>query len=224
MTERYRKQVVDGVEYVYGAEWTRSLEKQYHWVHYWYQQKLMEGLVAAGEDTVLELGVGSGFAANYGRSKGIDITTLDIDDEKRPDIVANVVTYDFDRSYDHLMAFEILEHIPYAEFEKIIRKIPSFINKYAFISLPRNEEVAFKIDLKIPKLPPIQYEWRRLKNRITTKAHHWEMDYGEHSTESVKALFAESGLRIVRTLYCDYIRFYALEVVDGASPAGSGAR
>jgi uncharacterized UPF0146 family protein len=217
MTEQYRKQIVGGVDYVYGAEWTKSLEKQSHWVYYWYQQKLMEGLVVPGEDKVLELGVGSGFAANYGRSRGVDITTLDIDEEKKPDIVANVVTYDFDCRYDHLMAFEILEHIPYTEFEKIIRRIPTFIGKYAFISLPRNEEVAFKIDLAIPRLPPIKYEWRRLKNRITTKAHHWEMDYGEHTTESVKALFTECGLRIARTLVCDYIRFYALEVVGDES-------
>ena len=35
---------------------------------YWHQQKLMEGLVAPN-DTVLEVGVGSGFTANHLRSK-----------------------------------------------------------------------------------------------------------------------------------------------------------
>ena len=206
--------MVDGVEYIYGAEWTKSLEAKYHWEFYWYQQKLMENLVSPGEDRVLELGVGSGFAANYGRSKGWDITTLDIDEEKKPDIVANIVTYDFEQRYDHIMAFEILEHIPYEQFERIVRKLPKFVNKYAFISLPRNERIAFKLDLKLPRFRPVSYEWRILKKSITTKAHHWEMDYGEHTVERVEALFAESGLRIVRTLSCDYIRFYALEVVS----------
>ena len=212
MTQKYRVDVVDGVEYKYDAAWTRRLEARHHWEFYWYQQKLMEGLVRPGEDELLEMGIGSGFAANYCRSKGLDVTTIDIDDEKNPDIVANVVTYDFERSYDHLMAFEILEHIPYSEFEKIIRKVPRLVRKHAFISLPRNEEVVFKLDLKIPRIPRINLEWRRLKKKITTKAHHWEMDFREHTVASVEALFEDAGLSVVRKLTCDYVRFYALEV------------
>ena len=215
MSEKYRTQVVDDVEYKYGAEWTKVLEERHHWEFYWYQQKLMEGFVTAGQDQVLELGVGSGFAANYCRSRGLDVTTLDIDEEKKPDIVANVVTYDFDRKYDHLMAFEILEHIPYDQFERIIRKIPEFINGYAFISLPRNERVVFNLNLRLPKFRPVSYQWRILKKNITCKAHHWELDYGEYTNRRVESLFTDAGLRVARRMTCDYVRFYALEVVDG---------
>jgi len=213
MSEKYRIQVVDGVEYKYGAEWTKSLEEKRHWEFYWYQQKLMEGLVIPGQDRIMEVGKGTGFAANYCRSKGVDMTTLDIDEEKNPDIVANVVTYDFEQRYDHLMAFEILEHIPYEQFEQIIRKIPEFISGYAFISLPRNERVVFNLNLKLPKFRPVNYEWRILKKKITCKAHHWELDYGEFTTRRIHALFADSGLRIARKMSCDYIQFYALEVI-----------
>ena len=213
MSEKYRTEVVDDVEYRYGAEWTKVLEEQQHWEYYWYQQKLMEGLVTPGPDRILELGVGSGFAANYGRSRGFDVTTLDIDDEKKPDIVANVVTYDFERNYDHLMAFEILEHIPYDQFERIIRKIPEFINDYAFISLPRNERVVFNLNLRLPKFRPVSYEWRILKKKITCEAHHWELDYGEFTNQRIESLFTDAGLRVARRMSCDYIRFYALEVV-----------
>lgn len=63
MSEKYRTEVVDDVEYRYGAEWTKALEEQQYWEYYWYQQKLLEGLVTPGQDRILELGLGSGFAA-----------------------------------------------------------------------------------------------------------------------------------------------------------------
>ena len=217
MTEQLRVEVVDGVEYKYGAEWTKMLEARQHWEFYWYQQKLMDGLVAPGTDRILEMGTGSGFAANYCRSRGMDVTTLDIDDEKNPDICANIVTYDFDQYFDHLMAFEILEHIPFDQFERTIRKVPSFIKKYAFISLPRNERVAFKFHLKLPKFRPFGFEWRILNKRIHCESHHWELDYGEYSTERIESLFSDAGLRVARKMSCDYIRFYALEVLDASA-------
>lgn len=213
MSEKHRTQVVDGIEYVYGAEWTKVLEEKQHWEYYWYQQKLMEGLVVPGQDHILELGVGSRFAANYCRSKDLRVTSIDIDEEKKPDIVANIVTHDFDQRYDHVMAFEILEHIPYQEFERIMNKIPEFISGYAFISLPRNERVVFNLDLKLPKFRPVSYEWRILKNKITCKAHHWELDHGGISTDKVELLFENAGFRVARRMTCDYIRFYALEIV-----------
>jgi hypothetical protein len=217
MSDRRRVQVVGDVEYKYSAEWTKVLESKEHWEFYWYQQKLMEGLVEPRADRILELGTGTGFAANYCRSKGVDVTTLDIDEEKRPDIVANVVTYDFDQRFDHLMAFEILEHIPYEQFELTMRKIPKFVRKFAFISLPRNERVALGLQLKLPKFRQLAYEWRILNRKIACEAHHWELDFGEYTTRRVERLFADTGLQIVRRMSCDYIRFYALEVVGATS-------
>jgi len=71
MSEKYRIQVVDDVEYKYGAEWTKILEEKRYWEFYWYQQKLMEGLVIPGQDRIPELGKGSSFAANYCRNHGM---------------------------------------------------------------------------------------------------------------------------------------------------------
>ena len=64
--------------------------------------------------------------------------------------------HDFKEQYDHLMAFEILEHIPFEEFQKIIKKIPTFVKKYAFISLPRNERTLLDLEIKLPLLKKIK--------------------------------------------------------------------
>ena len=87
-----KKQIVNGIIYRYSTSWIYKLETEQHWRLYWHQQKLMEGKVKPG-DSVLEIGVGTGFTANYLRSKGVNVTTLDIDADKKPDIVANIVTY-----------------------------------------------------------------------------------------------------------------------------------
>ena len=94
MKYNYEKETIRGVEYKYSAEWIYDLESEEHWRLYWNQQKLMQNKVSSG-DNVLEIGVGSGFTANYLKSKSINVKTLDIDRGKKPDIVANLVEYQF---------------------------------------------------------------------------------------------------------------------------------
>jgi 16S rRNA A1518/A1519 N6-dimethyltransferase RsmA/KsgA/DIM1 with predicted DNA glycosylase/AP lyase activity len=85
-----RVEVIDGVEYAHpSSEWTKKLEKEFHWQLYWRQQNVMNNLIQPG-DHLLEIGPGSGFTTNYLRSKGIQVTTLDLNPDKKPDIVANI--------------------------------------------------------------------------------------------------------------------------------------
>ena len=57
------------------------MEEEEHWRLYWNQQKIAESKIQAG-DRVLEIGLGTGFTANYLRGRGVRVTTLDIDAEK----------------------------------------------------------------------------------------------------------------------------------------------
>ena len=65
----------------YSSDWINKLESKEHWLSYWHQIKLMlESLEP--HDSVIELGIGSGFTSNYLRSKNIDVLTVDIDKKK----------------------------------------------------------------------------------------------------------------------------------------------
>ena len=64
-----RGEVVGGTEYRFSADWSKKLESEVHWRLYWKQQDLLSRVLEKG-DTVMELGVGTGFTANYLRSKG----------------------------------------------------------------------------------------------------------------------------------------------------------
>jgi len=200
--------------YKYSSDWIFSLESRQHWDFYWHQQKIMEGILCAGNhENIIEIGVGSGFTTNYCRSKGFKVTTLDIDSGKNPDILANAVCYEFDQKYDYLMAFEVLEHMPFEEFKKIINRIPHFVKKYAFISLPRNERCLFSLKIKIPKVKEMKLEWKIKARKITTETHFWELDYKHYKTKKIEKFFINAGLKIKRKILCKYITFYALEIL-----------
>ena len=188
-------EVVSGTQYKYSSSWIHSLESEKHWRLYWQQQNIMEDLVDAGQH-VLEIGVGSGFAANYLRSKNIAVTTLDIDEDKNPDIVANLVTYEFQKVYDHILGFEVFEHIPFKEFKELLDTFGKICNGYLFISLPRNERVWIQCDVKLPILGNRRFEVTTLKRKITEPHHFWEVDYGEFNKRYLENTFNQHGFEV----------------------------
>lgn len=106
------------------------------WASYWYQIRAALRLRPA---RVLEIGPGSGVFRAYLRGRGVEVRSADIDATRSPDYVADV--RELDRAlpsgerFDVVAAFQILEHIPFADFEvalaAIARRAP-----HALISLP----------------------------------------------------------------------------------------
>jgi 2-polyprenyl-3-methyl-5-hydroxy-6-metoxy-1,4-benzoquinol methylase len=195
-------------KYSYSSNWIKSLETKQHWIYYWCQQKLMEGLIQEG-DTILEIGVGSGFAANYLKSKGFKVITLDIDAGKNPDIHANIVEHEFKSKFDHVMAFEILEHIPFVEFCEVVEKVRTIVNGYFFLSLPRNEFLLLDFYLKIPIFKSMSYRLCVKRRRIITVNHHWEIDYSVYSKKVVEKQFSSVGFEKVKHFQEKSIYYYA---------------
>jgi cyclopropane fatty-acyl-phospholipid synthase-like methyltransferase len=191
-----KSEKVGTVVYRYSSPWIYSLESEDHWRLYWQQQKLMKGEVKSGQH-VLEIGFGSGFTANYLRSKGVRVTTLDIDAEKHPDIVANIVTFDWkDLEYDHILAFEVFEHIPFVEFSKLMHKIPSVNRGHLFMSVPKSARVWLHLELRIPKIVNRTLTLATDRKKITEDHHFWEVGVGPTTYDALKRVFDSSGFRI----------------------------
>ena len=62
----------------YSSDWINKLETREHWLSYWHQIKLMKGHIKPN-DSLIEIGIGSGFTSNYLRSKNINALTVDVD-------------------------------------------------------------------------------------------------------------------------------------------------
>ena len=192
-------------EIVYKTDWIYQLESETHWRSYWHQQKIMEGRLAEG-DEILEIGVGSGFCANYLRTKGYRVVTLDIDERKKPDIVANICTAELSSEYDHILAFEVFEHFPHEAWPGVLEKLHNHCRKYLFVSLPESRLVLCDVRIKIKMWPRISFSMKIPNFWLPTflrkklhedSTHHWEINYSKkHSLAMVKKQFQQAGFRL----------------------------
>lgn len=190
--------VHNGVTYRFSSDWIHQLESEEHWRLYWRQQNLMKDYLELG-DSLLEIGVGSGFTANYLQSRGFRVTTVDIDEEKKPDIVANVVTFHPAIAFDHILAFEVFEHVPFAQFEQVIQNLSQRCNGCFFVSLPLYRRAIATLAFKLPRLGEHRFALTLPKTDLKTAHHHWEIGYRDVDEETVVNVFGRHGFYLRRS-------------------------
>ncbi len=154
-----------GIEYQYSTDWVHQLESEQHWRLYWQQQNLMDGYIAE-DDHLLEIGVGTGFTANYLRAKNLTVTTADIDKGKNPGIVTNIVSYDFPDSYDSVLAFEVFEHIPFSEFASLLPRLHGAVRSTFSLVCQEIEKMFFNLVSNSQNFAPILGAGQRKKHRL----------------------------------------------------------
>ena len=186
--------MIDGIEYRYSSEWIHTLESEEHWRSYWQQVHLIMGVLRE-DDTILEIGPGSGFLSNYLRFRGYSVTSLDIDEQKSPDIVANLVEYSFPDSYDHLLAFEVFEHIPFDKFIGLLPRLKQATRKNLFISIPMNYRIWFHADLIIPYFKEVSFSIKLKRRKIIADHHFWELGYRKYTQKALVRQLSRAGFR-----------------------------
>ena len=190
-----KQAIHDGITYRFSSDWIHKLETEEHWRLYWRQQNLMEGRIHVG-DSILEIGVGSGFTANYLKSKGYFVTTVDIDEDKKPDIVANIVTFDPKQVFDHILAFEVFEHFPFEKFVQVVEKLSENCRKYLFMSLPQYKRIAASIECSLAKLGRWAFNLTIPKNKLMDTCHYWELGYQRINERKLVDIFSNYGFRL----------------------------
>src|SRR3989338_11422634 len=96
----------------------KSYDHKHRWMSYWYQ---IREIFTMNPAKILEVGVGNRFLYDYLKKAGKDITSVDINSERRPDVVGSVVDLPFDdNSFDAVLCFQVLEHLPFDNFHKAL--------------------------------------------------------------------------------------------------------
>ena len=112
-------------------------EDRERWMSYWHQ---IRAVLAVRPRTVLEIGPGSGVFRRYLEHAGVKVSTLDIDASRGVDYVADLTKLDTTLpaglTFDAVCAFQVLEHLPLAEFDGCLGGIARRSNEHVFISLP----------------------------------------------------------------------------------------
>lgn len=213
----YKTEKVDGFEVVYSADWINDLESEQHFVWYYHQAKQVYDLCTR-DDRILEIGVGTSLLSDMLRRRGWNIKTLDIDSEKHPDFCSSAIDFDYTQlDISVILAFEIFEHIPYSTFQQVLHQLARSGIETIIFSLPWNEYRLVDFSLSMPKLGDLRFRIPLRKNKITTRAHFWELakrskmlDQGQLvSLSKLRRLFEDEGYAISALERVGIIQYFA---------------
>jgi SAM-dependent methyltransferase len=166
----------------------------------------LDALLVLRPTTVLEVGVGTGVAAAALRQAGVSVTTLDLQPELNPDLLAPVTSIPAaEGAFDAALCCQVLEHLPYHDATAAFRELRRVSRTGAVISLP---DVTPSIDLAFA-LPGVRRRrlecspdwWARppREDKLRPLGHHWEIGYRPTPRRRVAADLRAAGWRLERT-------------------------
>mgnify|MGYP001599184412 CR=1 FL=1 len=179
-----------------------NYDDQKRWISYWYQIK---EILEFNPKKVLIIGKGNGLVSEYLKLVGIKVVILDIDETLSPDVISSVLKIPFvENEFDTVLCAQVLEHLPYSEFNKALSEIERVAKVGAVISLPHFGP-AIRFFLKIPFLP----EWRfilklpyPIKHQFKGE-HYWEIGKRGYLLRRIRNDIKKSGF----TIKNDYLVF-----------------
>jgi SAM-dependent methyltransferase len=172
------------------------------WSSYWIQ---IEAASAFKGKRVLEVGMGTGIVATYLRSiQRTSVTTLDIDLNLNPDIVADITDMPLpDQSFECAMACEVLEHLPYSDALAALREMRR-VAPNAIISVP-NHEFALNVSVAAGSLRRCSMgislpNLFRRKGVLVSEQHFWELGAGKLTRKRFESDLAMCGWTIEKRI------------------------
>ncbi|MBS1544523.1 MAG: methyltransferase domain-containing protein [Bacteroidetes bacterium] len=167
---------------------------------YWHQ---INAVIQLRPKSVLEIGTGNGLVRYVLEKNGVKVTTVDIDENLRPDILASVLSIPVhDDSFDLALCCQVLEHLPYEKFIPALSEIRRVISKNLILSLPdlhRAYRFSFQIPLlgelkwlyKVPRLKPLDWQFNG--------EHYWNISCKNYSLSRIKRDIEAAGFTINAT-------------------------
>jgi hypothetical protein len=191
---------------------TANYDELHRWISYWHQ---IRAVVRSKAGSVLEVGVGSGVLSSYLRGRlGLPVITFDFDASLAPDIVGDVrslVRHAGENCADAVLAFQVLEHLPFEDFETALRQMALASRRNVILSLPyygwdcsmraRFWKRQYSFGFRVSKNPAWSFNGE----------HHWEIATRGHSLAKVREVI-NRVLDIERDYFCeDYPYHYFFE-------------
>lgn len=186
------------------------------WMTYYIQY---QNLFNAKVSSVLEIGPGGGITTSVLRQHGVKVTTLDLDSQIKPDVVGSVTQLPFaDNSFDAVVGFEILEHLPFEQFSVALKEMGRVSKKHIYISLPDHAHSLFYGTFKIPffKECTVQIRIPALNNKKywAPCGHYWESGNRDYPLSKITGQIKKSGLSLENTYIsnnCPMTRFFFIK-------------
>jgi ubiquinone/menaquinone biosynthesis C-methylase UbiE len=115
---------------------------------------------------------------------------LDIDESLSPDVLGEVTDMPFmSNSFDLVVCFQVLEHIPFNDFDRALSEIARVTKRKAIISLPYayHEILSFSLNSKKRNLFNFRFILPRFyKKRKFNGQHYWEIGERGYSEDRIE--------------------------------------
>ena len=192
----------------------KDYDSKERFASYWHQ---ISEILATNPKRVLEIGIGGGLVKDCLKKRGVNVTTVDIEERLSPDIVASIEKMPFaSNTFDVAAAFETLEHLPYTKFSEALKELKRVSKRFVIISLPDTTR-AFPIMLGKSRV----FSFRKLiifpkfrkRKKCLDKHHCWEIGMENSPLQKIVNDISKTGLKIkksYRPLENHYHRFFIL--------------
>ncbi len=140
----------------------------------------------------------------------MNVTTLDFDNSVGPDIVGDLTKIPCKGSgFDSVLVAEVLEHIPFVEFESALLELRRITCGYVIITLPA-PLVGISALLNFPGLKPkgLSLGLPYMVSHHFNGQHYWELGKRGYSVRRIRKVIRQQGFQIIRdfrpapSLYC----------------------
>lgn len=181
---------------------------------------------------VVEVGPGPGMVTASLRLIGINVLTVDIQPDLKPDIIASVTQLPFDDdAFDVSMCCQVLEHLPQDQFLPALKELTRVSRTAVVLSLP-DCTIGYYVHLNLPKLSHVRLAFHRRrkhrdsyrKRQLERDGHYWEIGYPGVTAKTIQANLAEAGLGSVtswRVSEMPYHRFFSASKMGAIPPAST---
>ena len=184
------------------------------WSSYYYQ---LREILALSPASVLEIGVGDGVVRQYLKTQtSVAYTSLDVADDLGADVLGDARSLPFaDASFDMVCAFEVLEHLPFEDFEQALGELVRVARTHVLVSLPHFGP-PIKFLLKLPFLPEIRFAFKVPfpKRHIFNGQHYWELGKRGYPLSRIRAAFERHGILLTELVPFEnsYHHFFVIKV------------
>lgn len=161
------------------------------WTSVWHQ---VDEVMSFQPERVLEVGPGLGLFKAVAGVHGVKVETFDIDPELKPDHVGSVLSMPFvDGAFDVVCAFQMLEHLEYADALRAATEMGRVAKRGLVISLPEAPR-RYPVQITVPRLGLVTWQVPRLYLRpipnVFDGQHYWEVGRAGFSISRVATEFS----------------------------------
>lgn len=211
---------------VRGMYWEAGYMHKRRFMSFWHQIRLLMNLEP---ELVLEIGRGTGLTSTCLKSWGLKVFTLDIDFRLEPDAAGSCLFIPFkNNSFDAVACFQVLEHLPFEDFELCLAQLREVTRKWVVLSLPDASRV-MSCSFKLPGAKTLEVllplPFPRSRHKFDGE-HYWEINKRGYSLKNIRTRLEKYFIlrQSFQVHENPYHRFFVLEKKEPAAETflGSG--